>query len=185
MLNGFKKWWKRQQEISDGFAKRADERIERTKVKARERAKEPLQKFLSAEGSEKEKAKQLLLANTWAYPSHMVDYVGGHYKEPNGKRDIYIMLIPQGLIMENVEDLIPYSEIKNISLKTEEEISSNVTLTRLIAFGVYAFALKKEKRKVKNYLILDCEKNGIKYSIAFASDSVNSLYKDLFEKVAE
>lgn len=184
MLNGFKKWWNKQQEISDGFLKRAEERNNKAEIKAREKAEKYLQKFLTAEGTEKAQAKQVLMAHMLAYPTHKIDYVGGHYKVPTGQNNVWAMLIPQGIIMENVEDLIPYGEIKGISFKSQEEVQRDVTLTRLIAFGVYAFALKKEKRKVKDYLILDCEKEGIKYSIAFAGDGVNNLYKDLFEKIA-
>ena len=94
------------------------------------------------------------------------------------------MLIQQGIILKDIEDIISYEEIKNIQFKTESEVQSDVTLTRMVAFGVYALAMKKKKKVVTNYLILNCEHGGMKYSMAFAGDDVSMLYKELFKKVA-
>lgn len=194
MLNGFKKWWKKQQEFSD----RIGEKIENNKIVANLERKQQeaeaelmgitngyLETYLNgATEKEKEDAKKALIYNPSGFPHYRIDYVGGHPKNIKGCGSVWLTLIPQGILSSINDDLIPYSEIKTIEFKTEEEVSRDVTLTRMIAFGVYALALKKEKRKVTDYLILGCEKNGIKYSIAFAGDNTTQLYTDLFERIA-
>ena len=151
---------------------------------ANTRAEADLNKFLTAEGSKKQQYKNVLMQQTLVYPTFKVDYIGGHYEAPEGKEDVNVMLIQQGIILKDIEDIISYEEIKNIQFKTESEVQSDVTLTRMVAFGVYALAMKKKKKVVTNYLILNCEHSGMKYSMAFAGDDVNMLYKELFKKVA-
>lgn len=148
------------------------------------RAEADLNKFLTAEGIKKQQYKDVLMQHTLVYPRFKVDYIGGHYEAPEGKEDVNVMLIQQGIILKDIEDIISYEEIKNIQFKTESEVQSDVTLTRMVAFGVYALAMKKKKKVVTNYLILNCEHSGMKYSMAFAGDDVSMLYKELFKKVA-
>lgn len=45
-------------------------------------------------------------------------------------------------------------------IKTEEDIRKDVTLTRLVALGIFAFAFKKEKKEIRNYIILSYKLNG-------------------------
>lgn len=151
---------------------------------ANTRAEADLNKFLTAEGIKKQQYKNVLMQHTLVYPTFKVDYIGGHYEAPEGKEDINVMLIPCGIILKDIEDIISYTEIKDIQFKTESEVQSDVTLTRMVAFGVYALAMKKKKKVVTNYLILNCEHGGMKYSMAFAGDDVSMLYKELFKKVA-
>lgn len=143
-----------------------------------------LNKYLNGTPEEKDKGRVNLLYVGGSYPRFKADYVGGHPTNPEGKQNCHITVIPQGLIVEAVDSLITKEEIKGVEIKSEEEVSKDVTLTRMVAFGIYALALKKEKRTVKNYLILKCVKNGFEYSMAFAGDDVNSLYKELFKVIA-
>lgn len=57
----------------------------------------------------------------------------------------------------------------------------DVTLTRMIAFGVYALALKKKRKTVTNYLVVNCEKAGMKYSMVFAGEESTKLYSEIFQ----
>lgn len=145
---------------------------------------ENLNKYLNSTGMAKTKAKGKLLYGYCLYPKFKFDYVGGHPSHPQKWDNCSITILPQGLIMSATDDLIEKSEIKSVDIKTEEEISRDVTLTRLLAFGIYAFALKKEKRSTTKYVVLNCEKNGFKYSMAFAGNGVNSFYKELYNLMA-
>jgi hypothetical protein len=44
--------------------------------------------------------------------------------------------------------------ITNVQYKSEQEISKDVTLTRLLAFGIFAFGLKKKKTNNSYFIII-------------------------------
>ena len=184
MFDKFKEMIKKQNEKSMGYMEKAQEKNNATIDNVRAKADRFINTLLTTEGYEKAKAKASLMPLTLAYPVYKVDYVGGHPSQPQGKEDIKVMVIPQGLVLSNVDDVILFEEIKNISFKSETEIQKDVTLTRMIAFGVYALALKKKKKVVSNFLILECEKGELVYSIAFGGDNpkVSSLYSEVFKR---
>lgn len=50
---------------------------------------------------------------------------------------------------------IPISKVLYYDLKTETEIREQVTLGRLIAFGIFALGMKKQKKDVVKYVVLE------------------------------
>jgi len=70
---------------------------------------------------------------------------------------------------------IPIKDVKGCSLQTQEQISHDVTLSRLLLFGVFAFGMKKKKVDTTRYLVITYTQNGIENSIVFQSDSVDIL----------
>lgn len=181
MFNKFKTWF------TEGN-KKSMEKIQNIHEKNNNKVDRYIEEFLNSTGIAKGLAKGKLLGTnrvSRTYPQYKVDYIGGHYEAPEGKDDIEVIVLQQGLFLSDFMDLVPYEEIKDVQFKTESEIQSDVTLTRMIAFGVHALAMKKKKKVVINYLILDCEKNGMKYSMAFGGDNVASLYKEVFKSVSK
>lgn len=180
MFNKFKTWFQ------EGNKKSLD-KIQNMNEKNKNKIDSYIESFMNSTGISKGTAKGKLFGTnriSRIYPQVKVDYVGGHFEQPEGKEDVDVILIPEGILLYNFNDIIPYTEIKDIQFKTESEVQSDVTLTRMVAFGVYALAMKKKKKVVTNYLILNCEHGGMKYSMAFAGDDVSMLYKELFKKVA-
>lgn len=55
---------------------------------------------------------------------------------------------------------ISLGDIKNITIKTEQEIQKDVTLTRLAVFGLFAFGMKKKKVNTSRYLIIETSEDG-------------------------
>ena len=54
-------------------------------------------------------------------------------------------------------------DVKNITdvhYKSEQEISKDVTLTRILAFGIFAFGLKKKKVNNSYYIIISTLEDG-------------------------
>lgn len=143
---------------------------------------EILEKFLSSEGQEKAIAKARLFASSSVlqYPAFTVDYVGGHPDYATAKDDIKVMVLPQGVILSILPDLISWEEIKGINFKSSEQIQKDLTLTRMLAFGIYSLALKKKRKVINKYLVLSCDKFGMNYSIAFASGKTDLLYSAMF-----
>ncbi len=76
------------------------------------------------------------------------------------------------------EDLLSVQE------KTESQISKDVTLTRLLAFGIFAFGLKKKRKTTDKYLILSYMDSGQQVTAIFKNHS-SSIFKKLFNAVKE
>lgn len=50
---------------------------------------------------------------------------------------------------------IDSKEIKNIAIEGKDEVSRRVTVTRLLAVGIFAFALKKKTADKESYLTIE------------------------------
>jgi len=77
------------------------------------------------------------------------------------------------------KSIIPYETITGVSMKTDEQISKDVTLTRLLLLGVFAFGAKKKTKTVTNYLVIDYIDNGIGISAIFTGDKVPKTNADI------
>lgn len=182
MLSKLKNWVKKQNEVTK-------ERMNNQMQKQDNKAEEKLKTMLDSTGFKRANAKGKFIGVNSAshtYPAHSVDYVGGYYPHPDGKEDIKAILIPQGILLSHLldNDIIPYSEIESINYKTWEQISRDVTLTRLVAFGVYAFAMKKQRKTINKCVVLNCKHEGMKYAVVFAGTGASTLYSNLFNIVS-
>lgn len=84
-----------------------------------------------------------------------VEYMGGYgdRKKALGNLSFYesqltfrVALIPRASF------LIPVSDITDLAIEGKDEVSSRVTVTRLLATGIFAFALKKKTKDKDAYL---------------------------------
>lgn len=62
---------------------------------------------------------------------------------------------------------IPISQLTRHEVKTETEIRRDVTLTRLITLGIFAFGVKKKTEESTQYLILTYLDNGVEVTCLF------------------
>lgn len=185
MLQWIKGWIVRQNERSQRYRQWALDKNTKRQGKLQARADAHLETMLNGSGSKKQVARRCMVIYKNLYPCYKVDYIGGHYADPQGHENIPVMFIPEhGLLVGKTLDIIPISDIKSVGFKTKEQIDKDVTLTRLIAFGWYAFALKKKRKTITRYLVVNCEKNGMPYSLAFAGEGVGKLYTVIFQKLA-
>lgn len=67
---------------------------------------------------------------------------------------------------------IYFQDIRSASLKTEDQISKDVTLTRLLTLGIFAFGAKKKRKSTSNYLLIDYNSGGIDCTAVFTGDSI-------------
>ncbi len=74
---------------------------------------------------------------------------------------------------------IPYGDIYDVQLQTEEQFSKDVTLTRLLLIGVFAFGAKKKTKTVNYCLVLDYEKDGIRTKAVFSGEKCNKIYGEI------
>ncbi len=79
---------------------------------------------------------------------------------------------------------IPKEDLLSVQEKTEEQISKDVTLTRLLAFGIFAFGLKKKRKSTEKYLILSYM-DGSQQMAAVFKDHTQSQFRRLYEAIDE
>lgn len=88
---------------------------------------------------------------------YMCKYEGGHPDLPkpgNGVLEICERgtVFDAGMFAQGF--YIPHSALLAAEIKTDEQISKDVTLTRLLTLGVLAFGLKKKRVEKHNYLVV-------------------------------
>lgn len=72
----------------------------------------------------------------------------------------------------------------SVQEKTEDQISKDVTLTRLLAFGIFAFGMKKKRRNTEKYLILSYMEGHQQMAAVFRGHP-QYMFKMLFDAVNE
>lgn len=92
-------------------------------------------------------------------------YVGG-FPDVEGGSKAHIVVKKEtinilfGGVMIQGQKSIPMSSVINAETKSETQITKDVSLGKLIVFGVLAFAMKDSKTTVKNYLVISCNDSG-------------------------
>lgn len=71
---------------------------------------------------------------------------------------------------------IPLDSIVNISMKTDEQISKDVTLSRLLLLGVFAFGAKKKSKEVNNCVVIEFISENINATAIFTGKAVPKFY---------
>jgi len=62
---------------------------------------------------------------------------------------------------------IPISNLLKYEVKTESEIRHDVTLTRLLTLGIFAFGVKKKNKIEEQFLIISYTQNDVKIQCIF------------------
>ncbi len=118
------------------------------------------------------------------------EYMGGHprmRKQMTGQ--IYIgkkgLRFKKGIFRKM---FIPINAIKDMHALTEEQISKDVTLTRVLLLGIFALGAKKKTVTKSPYLTIDCTIDGGDTSIVFkdpAAHKHNAKYHAIQRKLAK
>ncbi len=74
---------------------------------------------------------------------------------------------------------IPYENIINVQIQTEEQVSKDVTLTRLLLIGVLAFGAKKTTKTTNYCLVIEYAKDGIQTKGIFSGEKCNKMYSEI------
>lgn len=159
---------------------KANSKADQIRNKAVQKADTYIEEYLTSEGKQRAKAKACLMQMTLAYGNYKVDYIGGSPYCPHQQEDLELIIIPQGVVFKNGLDFLPFEDIKRVNFKTHQQIEKDLTLTRMIAFGVYSLAMKKKRKVISKYLILDCESGGMPYTMAFAGGGIEGMYQEIF-----
>lgn len=119
------------------------------------------------------------------YGRAKVDYLGGSPHATKPRERATVVPVPQGILTDAIAGLkgfIPFTAIKKIDLKSKQQIEKDVTLTRFLAFGFYALAMKKERKTVHQFLTIEvCEVDGMEYTLLFTGEQVTKLYADIMK----
>ncbi|WP_225893508.1 hypothetical protein [Clostridium botulinum] len=66
-------------------------------------------------------------------------------------------------------------DIKDVQFKTEEEITKDVTLTRLLVLGIFALGVKKKRKKERCFLIITTEEEGFTNDIILEMNALEGI----------
>jgi hypothetical protein len=132
--------------------------------------------------TEREKKEDIIVSDKFA------EYIGGFPDVSGGKRayitvkqnEIEIVLSP---FANTIKKVIPMEVITNAEIKSESQITNEVTLGRMLLLGPLAFAFKKEKSIVKNYLVISCKKQDKEISLIFKTGSISE--ESIVNKIRE
>lgn len=108
-------------------------------------------------------------------------HLNGHpYLQPNDIVSVHIRGKNNTIYFENqnintktyknndfVGNEIPISQLTKYEVKTETEIRRDVTLTRLVTLGIFAFGVKKKTETNTQYLILTYIDSGVEITCIF------------------
>ena len=103
-----------------------------------------------------------------------INYCGGIPEMP--KADIVeVVALPDSIkVIRGFKKgiVIPYKDMASVSMKTDEQISKDVTLTRVLALGIFALGAKKTTKTVTNYLLIDYNSSGVECTAVFTGDKL-------------
>ena len=109
-------------------------------------------------------------------------HLNGHpYLQPNDMVNIHIRNKNKTIFFENcminknkqsqttgfTGNEVPIPQLTKYEVKTETEIRRDVTLTRLVTLGIFAFGVKKKTETNTQYLILTYNDNGVEITCIF------------------
>jgi len=85
-----------------------------------------------------------------------VQYMGGYgdSRKANGIITFYQNQTEFSAVM-STKFTIPNTQIRDILVEGKDEVNRRVTVTRLIAVGIFAFALKKKSKDQESYITLE------------------------------
>lgn len=85
-----------------------------------------------------------------------VDYMGGYgdNKKAKGVLTFFEKQTEFSAVM-STKFVIPNAQIKDIVVEGKDEVNRRVTVTRLLAVGIFAFALKKKSKDQEAYITLE------------------------------
>lgn len=106
-----------------------------------------------------------------------VEYVGGCIKYDKNFKGQLMVYNDKIELLNSILDkyIINVEDIKSVEFKTYEQISKDVTLTRLLLVGIFAFGLKKKRVDTSNYAVIETEKDKIILKSKNANAIVNSI----------
>jgi len=98
-------------------------------------------------------------------------HLGGHPYLQSGDR-VFLQLQNNKTIYFHKENTdtgnkILITQLTRYEIKTESEIHKDVTLTRLLALGIFAFGIKKKTEINNQYLILSYNQNNVEINCLF------------------
>lgn len=124
------------------------------KVKdASDKAGKSIQKSYQEQQQKSAELKDTRGARLGALP---VEYMGGYgdSRKAKGVVSFFEKQTEFSAVM-STKFTIPNSQIKDVVIEGKDEVNRRVTVTRLLAVGIFAFALKKKNKDQESYITLE------------------------------
>lgn len=85
-----------------------------------------------------------------------VEYIGGYSDKRKAKGSLnFYEKRTEFFSIVGTQFIIPNSQIKNVVTEGKDEVNRRITVTRLLAVGIFAFALKKKEKDKESYITLE------------------------------
>ena len=109
-----------------------------------------------------------------SYYCASVNYLGGHPEVSNPTSGTLI-INKDGVHFAKSKNRfgIQFQDIKKSEFKSQEQIEKDVTFTRLLLLGIFAFAFKKRKVYAQNFLVITYDEFGIDNTVVFETEKAN------------
>lgn len=113
-----------------------------------------------------------------------IDYKGG-FKDISVDTPIIVDLLQEGISFNNLmyEKMIPFDNIIDISLQSKQYIENQVSLGKLIFFGILAFGMNKNQKKFNDeFIVLKLKDNNENFTVliqAMEHTSNQSIYNKI------
>jgi hypothetical protein len=115
-----------------------------------------------------------------------VNYKGG-FKDISVETPIIIDLLQEGISFNNLmyEKVIPFENILNISLQSKQYIENQVSLGKLMFFGILAFGMNKNQKKFNDeFIVLNLKDNNENYNVLIqANEYTNN--QSIYDKIVK
>lgn len=123
-------------------------------------------------------------------------YAGGYTNITKGKIDnLELKLFEDRIDLKEsfmkVMHSIRIEDIVDAQIKSEEEISKDVTITRLLLVGIFAFGLKKTTKKDHRYIVIKTVEDGfentlvLEYELLLGIDAGTLFVQQLRKQINE
>jgi hypothetical protein len=107
-----------------------------------------------------------------------VDYSGGHPSLPDPTKGVVIVVDDEGLHLKQFREkfVVPWGAMTALEIEGPEQAEKRVTVTRLLATGIFAFGLKKNESSA--YVNVECA-DGTSFGLAIPKHSAGQLEVEL------
>lgn len=108
-------------------------------------------------------------------------YIDGTINLNSNNFDVALVTNDKELIISSIRHLIkiPLEKIIGCNLKTEQDISHDVTLGRLLIFGIFAFGMKKTKKIITKYIVINYyDESNVRQTIIVECPRFTSIFID-------
>lgn len=110
-------------------------------------------------------------------------YLGGHPSIPPSQEVRVLYIDSQNISIRDIENVynIPLNKVISYRIESKKEIEERVTLTRVLAFGLFALAIPKIDINIEKYLVIEVEDLTGILTLVFSGPAIKKVFQIIYE----